>query len=37
MLSGADALVSADRAFVDIRGLAWMDPAGPQLRDLLTA
>jgi uncharacterized protein len=35
MLSGADALVSADRAFAGIRGLAWMDPAGPQLRDLL--
>ena len=36
MLSGADALVSADRAFAGIRGLTWMDPAGPQLRDLLT-
>jgi predicted nucleic acid-binding protein len=36
MLSGCDALVSADRAFGGIHGLAWMDPSGPQLRDLLT-
>ena len=36
MLSGADALVSADRAFGGVRGLTWMDPAGPQLRDLMT-
>jgi hypothetical protein len=35
MLSGADALVSADRAFAGIRGLTCMDPAGPALRDLL--
>ena len=36
MLAGADALVSADRAFASVRGLAWMDPAGPELGDLLT-
>ena len=35
MLSGYDALVSADRAFASVRGLAWIDPAGPQLDDLL--
>ncbi len=35
MLSGCDALVSADRAFASVRGLAWIDPAGPQLDDLL--
>jgi uncharacterized protein len=35
MLSGADALVSADRAFAGIRGQTWMDPAGPAPRDLL--
>lgn len=35
MLSGAEALVSADRAFAGIRGLAWIDPAGSELRHLL--
>lgn len=32
---GAEALVSADRAFASVRDLAWMDPASPTLRRLL--
>jgi hypothetical protein len=31
----ADALVSADRAFDDVRGLRWIDLAGDELADVL--
>jgi len=34
MLSGADGLVSADRAFAAVRGLTHLDPAGPEVRRL---
>jgi len=37
MLSGADALVSADRAFASVRGLAHLDPAGPEVEQLIEA
>ncbi|MEA2026455.1 MAG: type II toxin-antitoxin system VapC family toxin [Chloroflexota bacterium] len=37
MLCGADALVSADRAFATVRGLAHIDPAGPEVRQLIEA
>ena len=37
MLSGADALVSADRAFASVRGLTHLDPSGPQLQRLIDA
>jgi uncharacterized protein len=37
MLSGADALVSADRAFASVSGLTHLDPSGPQLRVLIDA
>jgi predicted nucleic acid-binding protein len=37
MLSGADALVSADRAFATVRGLTHLDPADPELRHLIEA
>lgn len=30
MLSGADALMSADRAFASVTGLVHVDPAGPE-------
>lgn len=33
--AGADALVSADRSFGSVRGLRWVDPAGPGLERLL--
>ncbi len=35
MGSGAEALVSADRAFAAVRGLSHLDPAGPGLHDLI--
>jgi len=34
MLSGADALISADRAFAEVRGLTHLDPASPEPRRL---
>jgi uncharacterized protein len=37
MLSGADALVSADRAFASVSGLTHLDPSGTQLRGLIDA
>lgn len=37
MLSGADALVSADRAFASIRGLAHLDLGGPEVERLIVA
>ncbi len=37
MLSGADALVSADRAFGRVPGLTWLDPAGPAVGQLLAS
>ena len=37
MLSGADALVSADQAFADVRGLTHLDPASHELRQLIDA
>jgi hypothetical protein len=37
MLSGADALVSADRAFAAVPGLTHLDPAGPQVQRLVNA
>ncbi|MGD8485331.1 MAG: PIN domain-containing protein [Chloroflexota bacterium] len=37
MLSGADALVSADRAFATVRGLPHLDPGGPEVRHLAQA
>jgi predicted nucleic acid-binding protein len=37
ILAGADALVSADRAFSSVRGLTHIDPAGPELSQLLGA
>ena len=37
MLSGADALVSADRAFATVRGLTHLDPAGPEVQHLVEA
>jgi predicted nucleic acid-binding protein len=33
--AGAEALVSADRAFGSVRGLRWVDPAGPGFERLL--
>jgi hypothetical protein len=35
MQSGADALVSADRAFAAVRGLTHLDPSGPEVQRLL--
>ena len=35
MASGAEGLVSADRAFADVRGLPYLDLAGPEVRRLL--
>jgi predicted nucleic acid-binding protein len=32
---GAEALVSADRAFASVKGLAWIDPATPALERLI--
>lgn len=32
---GAEALVSADRAFADVPGLRWVDPASPALDGLI--
>jgi predicted nucleic acid-binding protein len=32
---GAEAVVSADRAFADVAGLPWIDPATPSLEPLL--
>jgi predicted nucleic acid-binding protein len=32
---GAQALVSADRAFGSVGGLRWVDPAGARLRQLI--
>jgi predicted nucleic acid-binding protein len=37
MLSGADALVSADGAFSAVRGLTHLDPAGPEVQHLIGA
>lgn len=37
MLSGADALVSADRAFATVSGLTHLDPAGPEMQKLIEA
>ena len=37
MLSGADALVSADRGFARVRGLTHFDPAGPEVERLIKA
>ena len=37
MLSGADALVSADRGFAAIRGLTHLDPAGLEVQHLVEA
>jgi len=37
MLSGAEALVSADRAFATVRGLTHLDPAGPEVQQLIEA
>ena len=37
MLSGADALVSADRTFATVRGLTRLDPAGPEVQHLVEA
>ena len=37
MLSGADALVSADRGFAGVRGLVHFDPAGPEVERLIKA
>ena len=37
MLSGADALVSAGRAFASVRGLTHLDPAGPEVQQLIRA
>lgn len=34
MLSGVDALVSADQAFADVPGLTHLEPASPELRRL---
>jgi predicted nucleic acid-binding protein len=34
---GAEALVSADRAFVSVPNLRWVDPATPALRRLINA
>lgn len=31
----AEALISADRAFGDVRGLSWIDPASPDLLRIL--
>ena len=36
MLAGADALVSADRAFASVPGLSWIDPTDPRLERLLS-
>lgn len=35
MLCGASALVSADRAFAGVPGLTWLDPAGPEVQQLI--
>ena len=35
MATGAEGLVSADRAFADVRGLTYLDLAGPDVRRLL--
>jgi hypothetical protein len=35
MLSGAAALVSADRSFASVPGLAHLDPAGPEVQRLI--
>lgn len=35
MQSGAEALVSADRAFATVRGLTHLDPAGPEVQHLI--
>jgi predicted nucleic acid-binding protein len=37
LMAGADGLVSADRAFADVSGLTYVDPASPQLEQLLGA
>jgi hypothetical protein len=36
MLSGADVLVSADRALGRVPGLVWLDPAGPEVGRLVS-
>ena len=35
MLSGATGLVSVDRAFAGVPGLTWLDPAGPEVQQLV--
>lgn len=35
LLAGADALVSADRAFADVSELTYLDPASPELARLV--
>lgn len=35
MMFGAEALVSADRAFASVRGLTYLDPAGPEVQQLI--
>jgi hypothetical protein len=35
MVTGAEALVSADQAFGAVLGLRWVDPAAPALDELL--
>ena len=37
MLSGADALVSADHAFASVRGLVHLDLGGPEVAQLIEA
>lgn len=35
MEEGAEALISADTSFGEVRGLRWVRPAGPKFRELL--